>query len=169
MNKLMDVALIEEIQGKYGEIIAQAIFDQMKQANVKDRDLQCTEVLQMSEIACRLRSIVRKEIEEYRNLEVEERILQTRLDAIKAEQEAVKEGITKKYSLYKENLAEFWHMYKSYMKKHELKNKAIKGTASKVVNYGKARDSQIKLLDKYVVASNAFKPSVKSNEASSAA
>ena len=165
----MDVDLIEEIQGKYGEVIAQAILDHLDRGNIKDRDLQCMEVLQMSEIACRFRDYVRKGIAEYRNLETKERMLLAELDFVRKEQEAIKKDITQANSLYREAYRDFMYMFKCYMNKMSTSSGYKKKAAVTVTNYGKAKTSQVKLLDSYVVASNRFKENTNSLKQTKAA
>jgi hypothetical protein len=69
MTKPIDIDLILEMQERFGEVVAQALVDQLTCIPGSEQDAVCIEALQMAEIAHRLKEHVRDKIRECRELE----------------------------------------------------------------------------------------------------
>ncbi len=161
MTNIIDNNLIEEIRSKHGDITAQAIIDYLGSKTTKDEDLQCMEVLQMSEISCRFRSHIREMISEYRDLQAKERMLEAELFFIKKEQKIIINKIRDLYSLYRNAYADFMFMFDRYMSKISPNYERMKKARKTVVNYGLARTFQSKMFEQKLNFNNNFQTNIK--------
>jgi hypothetical protein len=103
----MDTAFINEVERKFGGVIAQSIFDTCNRDQLAKEEFQCIEVLQMSEISSRFRNHVREMIKDYKNAQDH------------SEMYEAKSQVRSTYKSYRSTYSEFIRMYKSYMKKLE--------------------------------------------------
>lgn len=127
MTNIIDADLILELQDRFGDVYAQSILDQLTRFPCRDDDPQCLEVLQMSEIAHRLRHHLREKIRECRELEAQARLHENELFYLNRElhmrqrqimtRDADGKTVDGLYALYKGAWSDFLWMFDVYMAK----------------------------------------------------
>lgn len=106
MSKI-DAATLADLQGRFGDVFTQALVDHFNKSK-SDKPLDCTEVLQMSEITHRFRSHVCEMIADCRAL-----------DAQRQNEEAsiLREQIATIFQIYRKANHDFHQMFSLYMER----------------------------------------------------
>ena len=107
MNTI-DATTSAELHGRHGDVFTQALLGNLNKSHSDKKELDCMDVLQMSEIAHRLRSHIREMITDYRNLDAKSQTEKT---------DALREQINVIYHLYRETNQDFHQMFFRYMDK----------------------------------------------------
>lgn len=147
MTNLIDADLILELQDRYGDAYAQSILDQLTRFPCRDDDLQCLEVLQMSEIAHRLRQHLRDKIRACRELEAQASLHESQLFYLNREIHMLRRQIVTKdvdgktvdglYALYKGAWRDFLWMFDAYMAKLKKSPKESRALKERAANRGR--------------------------------
>jgi hypothetical protein len=111
IEQLNKIALLADLETRYGGVMGQAIYDQLTRVHRESlQEPDCLEVLQLSEIAHRLRAHVRDLIQQYRT---NENISKTWPQNVVAlfDGAGTKGEIFRAYRLYKKMNREFHALY----------------------------------------------------------
>lgn len=116
-EQLNKTALLADLETRYGGVMGQAIYDQLtlvdsKRARTQEPD--CLEVLQLSEIAHRLRAHVRDLIKQYRQNETTSNTWPKNVVAL-FDGSGTKGEIFRAYRLYKKMNQDFHALYDACM------------------------------------------------------
>lgn len=143
MTNLVDADLLLELQERFGDAFAQGLIDHLTTYPSRGTDPECLEVLQMSEIAHRLKDHTRGLIRECRALEVQARRCGGKASGLEREIAMRRAYIVKRdgdgriigglYLLYRSAWHDFMAMFDAYMArigKTPAETAGLKGRAS---------------------------------------
>lgn len=115
IEQLNKTALLADLETRYGGVMGQAIYDQLTRvSHVSTKEPDCLEVLQLSEIAHRLRAHVRDLIQQYRAQEYTATKWPQNVVAI-FDGSGTKGEIFRAYRLYKKMNRDFHALYDECM------------------------------------------------------
>lgn len=147
MTNIIDADLILELQDRFGDVFAQSIIDHLTRFPCRPDDPQCLEVLQMSEIAHRLRYRLREMIRECRALEVEASLHENRLFYLNREIHMRRRQIASRddsgktvdglYALYRGAWSDFLWMFDAYMDKLKKSPKEVRILKERAASRGR--------------------------------
>ena len=125
MTNLVDAELLLELQERFGDVFAQGLIDHLTTYPSRGNDPECLEVLQMSEIAHRLKDHTRGLIRECRALEAQARRYGGNASGLECEIAMRRAHIVKRdrngqiigglYLLYRSAWHDFMAMFEAYM------------------------------------------------------
>lgn len=117
IEQLNKTALLADLETRYGGVMGQAIYDQLTRvSHVSTQEPDCLEVLQLSEIAHRLRGHVRDLIKQYRQNETTPNTWPKNVVAL-FDGSGSKGEIFRAYRLYKKMNRDFHALYDECMEK----------------------------------------------------
>lgn len=117
IEQLNKIALLADLETRYGGVTGQAIYDQLTRVSIlSTQEPDCLEVLQLSEIAHRLRTHTRDLIKKYRTNQGTSKAWPQNVTAL-FDGSGTKGEIFRAYRLYKKMNRDFHVLYNECMKK----------------------------------------------------